>query len=75
MRWRSSQGKVPARSAVRRASHGVRTETVVGSALSGTNSSKTNSLAQRVVDLHTAAKAAETSVCSVRLLSGAYATP
>ena len=75
MRWRSSQGNTPANKALRRASHGAVTDTAVGSALQGTKRPKTSSAAHRAVDLHTAACAAETSACRVRLLNGAEEAP
>ena len=62
MRCKSSQGKAPAKRAFLKESHGAVTDTAVGSARHGTKSSNTNSLAHRAVDLHSAARAAETSV-------------
>ena len=72
---KSSQGRVPARSAPLKTSHGAVTETGVGSALHGIKSASTNSLAHLAVDFHTAARAAETRVFSVALLRGAEAAP
>ena len=47
----------------------------MGSARQGTKRPNTSSEAQRAVDLHTAASAAETNACNVRLLNGAEETP
>ena len=75
MCWRSSQGRTPARRAPLNAIHGAVTETAVGSALHGMNRLKTSSEAQRAVDLHKAASAAETKACKVRLLNGEQEAP
>ena len=75
MCWRSSQGRTPAKRAPLNASQGAVTDTAVGSALQGTKRPKTSSEAQRAVDLHMAASAAETRACSVRLLKGVEEAP